>query len=115
MLASWARDVEFCREAGWSADLPHEQILASWRDLIQATPPDLIRLGVIHEGVLAGYVDLHGSELWCRELGFVIGARDRWGRGLGRRAAAAALHYDFKTYGWTRYGLKHWSLAPVFQ
>jgi len=95
-LASWARDVAFCQAADWSADLPYERYSTFWRDLIQAPPPDLIRLGVIHEGVLAGYIDLHGSEPTRRELGFVIGSRDRWARGLGRRAAAAALRYGFQ-------------------
>jgi len=96
VAASWARDVEFCRAADWSADRPYEQHVAFWRDLIQAPPPDLIRLGATNEGVLVGYVDLHGGDPMRRELGFVTGGRDRWGRGLGGRAAAAALQHAFR-------------------
>ena len=61
----------------------------------QAPPADLVRLGVVVEDALVGYVDLHGQEPVRRELGFVIGVRDRWGQGLGRRAASAALDHAF--------------------
>jgi RimJ/RimL family protein N-acetyltransferase len=67
--------------------------------LIQSPLSDLIRLGVDYEGVLVGYVDLHGDEPHRRELGFVIGERGRWSRGLGRLAAAAALDYGFDQLG----------------
>ncbi len=96
VIASWAEDVQLCREADWSVGLPHESHLAFWRDLIEAAPRELIRLGAVSGGDLVGYVDLHGSDPGRRELGFLIGVRPRWGHGLGHRAATAALEYGFR-------------------
>ncbi len=50
-------------------------------------------------GELVGYVDLHGSDLGEKELGFVIGPSHRWGQGLGRCAAEAGLAYGFEALG----------------
>ena len=98
-MARWAADAEFCRAAGWTADLPLGEYRRFHRRLIQSPPADLIRLGAVHNGVLVGYVDLHGSEPHRRELGFVIGDRSRWNQGLGQLAAAAGLDYGFDHLG----------------
>lgn len=81
--------------ADWPEALPFIERQGFQRSIIESPPPELIRLGVILEDVLIGYVDLHGDEPHRRELGFVIGERSRWGRGLGRLAAAACLDYGF--------------------
>ncbi len=47
-------------------------------------------------GEVVGYVDLHGDEPDRRELGFVVGRRERWGRGLGTAVARAGLAYGFE-------------------
>ena len=99
VMARWAADPEFCREADWTPGLPFSERQRFHRRLIQSGPSDLIRLGVIHRGVLVGYVDLHGDEPHRREIGFVIGERGRWGRGLGRWAAAAGLDHGFAELG----------------
>ena len=99
VIAAWAADPEFCREADWTTDLSFTESQRFHQTLIQSPPPELIRLGVIHEGLLVGYVDLHGDEPHRRELGFVIGERSRWSRGLGRRAGAAGLDYGFDQLG----------------
>ncbi|MFL4472962.1 GNAT family N-acetyltransferase [Paeniglutamicibacter sp. MACA_103] len=98
-IAGWARDPEFCREAGWSVDLGHRAHLEFQERIISSPPPELVRLGAVVAGVLVGYVDMHGSEPGTRELGFLIGERSRWGRGLGRQAAAAGLDYGFGEMG----------------
>jgi hypothetical protein len=85
VMARWAADPEFCREADWTPGLPFSERQRFHRRLIQSGPSDLIRLGVIHRGVLVGYVDLHGDEPHRREIGFVIGERGRWGWGAGPR------------------------------
>jgi RimJ/RimL family protein N-acetyltransferase len=95
VIAGWAADPEFCREAAWTPDLPIDERRRLHRTLIRSPPPELIRLGAVHNGVLVGYVDLHGLAPTRRELGFVIGERHRWGRGLGRSAAAAGLEFGF--------------------
>lgn len=99
VIAEWASDRQFCLEADWAPGLPIAERRRAQRTLIQSPPFNLIRLGAIHDGDLIGYVDLHGDEPVCRELGFVIGGRDRWGRGLGRLTAAAGLDYGFDRLG----------------
>ncbi|MFC8191010.1 GNAT family N-acetyltransferase [Cellulomonas sp. NPDC057328] len=101
VLASWADDVELCREAGWSTGLARERHVAFWRGVVDAPPPELLRLGAVSEGALVGYVDLHGLGPARRELGVLIGVRARWGDGLGRQAAAAALDHGFGALGLT--------------
>lgn len=99
VIAGWAGDLEFCREAGWSTELERRAHLEFQQRIIALPPPGLLRLGAEVESVLVGYVDLHGSEQGTRELGFLIGERSNWGRGLGRRAAAAGLEYGFGELG----------------
>ena len=48
---------------------------------------------------MVGYVDLHGDGAAERELGFVIGERAKWGRGLGAQAARAGLRCGFTELG----------------
>lgn len=98
-IARWAADPEFCRAAGWSTDLAPDEHLKFQRNMVLAPPPELLRLGVEFSGVLVGYLDLYGTEPGRRELGFLIGERRLWGRGLGRRAAAAGLEHGFGHLG----------------
>lgn len=99
VIAGWGTDLQFCREADWTVDRPVAERQRALLSLIQSPPLDLVRLGAVHEGVLIGYVDLHGDEPVRRELGFLIGGRDRWGHGLGRLTAAAGLDYGFDELG----------------
>lgn len=99
VLAAWAEDRQFCREAEWSLALDQDGYLDFWRRSIELPPADLVRLGVLSGPDLVGYVDLHGAEPGRRELGFVIGVRDRWGQGLGLQAARAARDHAFQVLG----------------
>lgn len=99
VFAAWGADSEFCREADWTPGLPYTERRRFHQALIQSPPTQLLRLGATHEGLLVGYIDLHGDEPHRRELGFVIGERRRWGKGLGRLAGAAGLDYGFGHLG----------------
>lgn len=99
VMARWAADPEFCHAAGWTMGLPSAHYRRFHEELIRSPPAELTRLGAVRVGDLAGYVDLHGDAPDRRELGFVIGVRSRWGRGLGRSAAAAGLDYGFGRLG----------------
>ena len=83
MIAGWAADPSSSHEADWTDDLFFTERQRFHQTLLQSPPPELIRLGAIHEGHLVGYVDLHGDEPYRRAIGFAIGNRDRWDRGLG--------------------------------
>lgn len=74
---------------------PRADRLRFWEELINAPPTDLVRLGAVCDQELVGYIDLHGAEPRRRELGYTIGGRERWGRGLGTAAAGAGLAYGF--------------------
>ena len=94
-MAAWGTDPHFCLEADWTVGAPLRERQRTILDLIESPPPDLIRLGAVHDGELIGYADLHGTEPDRRELGFLIGGRDRWGHGLGLLTAAAGLDHGF--------------------
>ncbi|MBO3083015.1 GNAT family N-acetyltransferase [Cellulomonas fengjieae] len=98
-IASWARDEEFCRAAEWPVGRGLEFYSSFYRRSISEPPADLLRLGVVHGGHLIGYVDLHGDEPDRRELGYLIGERRLWGKGVGTVAAAAGLEYGFADIG----------------
>jgi len=96
VIAGWAADPEFCRAAGWSSGGAHLQHLRFHEQLISDPPATLLRLGAVYDERLIGYVDIRGEEPHRRELGFVIGDRAHWNRGLGSAAAAAALRFGFE-------------------
>jgi RimJ/RimL family protein N-acetyltransferase len=99
VMASWAHDRSFCAEADWSVDLSFAEHQRFHRALVMSPPRGLTRLAAVQSGALIGYVDLHGEEPHRRELGFVIGERDRWGQGYGLAAARAGLAYGFEVLG----------------
>jgi RimJ/RimL family protein N-acetyltransferase len=94
-LARWSLDERFRAAAEWSPGLPLAEHEAFQSRLIAEPPEELLRLGVVHDEELVGYVDLHGAEPARRELGFAIGDSRRWGKGLGRQAAQAGLDHGF--------------------
>lgn len=96
VLAGWGEDDLFCLHAGWSTT-SHAALHDFWVRQVEDPPAELIRLAAENvNGGLVGYVDLHGLDPGEKELGFVIGPSDRWGQGLGRRAAEAGLVYGFE-------------------
>ncbi|OFE15704.1 hypothetical protein BA895_21520 [Humibacillus sp. DSM 29435] len=96
VIAGWAADEDFCRAAEWSLGLSREEHRQFQARLICSPPSDLVRLGAVLEGQLVGYLALHGDEPHRRELGFLIGPRTLWGRGLGRATARAGLRRGFE-------------------
>lgn len=95
VAAAWGLDDELCRQAQWTPGLPIEKLQQHWESLVRSPSLDLIRLAAVVDDELVGYVDLHGTEPDRRELGYVIGRRELWGRGLGTRAAYAGLVLGF--------------------
>lgn len=96
IFAAWATDDIFATHAGWRHATTPEEFVPWWRNLIAQPDTALIRLAVVCNHEIVGYVDLHGEGSDSRELGFVIGPSSRWGRGLGTRAARAGLAYGFE-------------------
>ncbi len=95
MFAEWGTDPVFCEHAGWSPGTALADRREWWAAMIAQPPPGLIRLAASVSGEIVGYVDLNGSESDRRELGYLIGGRDRWNRGLGTLVARAGLAYGF--------------------
>jgi RimJ/RimL family protein N-acetyltransferase len=96
VIASWTSDPEFCRAAEWSQSKSPLEHLQFQQRLISSLPETLVRLGAIELDRLIGYVDLQGRDHRRRELGFVIGGRENWNRGLGRAVAAAGIRHGFE-------------------
>ena len=94
-FASWASDERFCEHAGWRLGAEPAEMLAFWAELIADPPAELLRLTATSGGEIVGYVDLHGSRAEERELGYVVGPSNRWGRGLGSAIAAAGVAHAF--------------------
>jgi RimJ/RimL family protein N-acetyltransferase len=99
VIAEWGMDPRFARVADWSPDRTVAERTVFQEQLIVTPPPGLLRWAVEHEGSLVGFVNLAGPDLDRRELGFLIGGSSRWGRGLGRAAAGAALDLAFGGLG----------------
>ena len=99
MFAEWGTDRVFCERAGWSPDTTLADRREWWAATITQPPSGLLRLAACVSGEVVGYVDLHGSESGRRELGYLIGGRDRWNRGLGTLVARAGLAYGFEVLG----------------
>ena len=96
VLAGWGTDRVFCEHAGWSPGTGTPDRIAWWAALIAQPPAGLIRVAARVHGEVVGYVVLHGDEPDRRELGFVVGWRERWGQGLGTAVALAGLAYGFE-------------------
>lgn len=101
-IAGWAADPVFCRAADWTVGLHPSEYLAFQAGLITDSPTDLVRLGSALDERLVGYIALQGHEVGRRELGFVIGERALWGRGLGTAVASAGVHHGFDVMGLTQ-------------
>jgi RimJ/RimL family protein N-acetyltransferase len=98
IIAGWGDDPVFVAHADWTERSPAET-LAFWESRTRRSPDGLIRLGADEDGALVGCVDLHGDEPDRRELGYVVGPRRNWGRGLGTAIATAGLSHAFDAMG----------------
>ena len=96
---SWARDRRFCEHAGWTVDRPADEVEAHWLTLIEQPKSDHLRLAAVAGDEVVGYVDLAGAEPDRRELGYVVGPSERWGRGLGGILARLGVEYGFGVLG----------------
>ena len=104
VAARWGDDDEFSAYAGWTVGRPAREREEFWRELVTRPPDDLLRLAALDrtagaESDLVGYVDLHGLEPDRRELGYLVGSRDHWGRGWGGAIAASGLDHGFRVLG----------------
>ncbi len=97
VLAAWADDPVFLAAAGWSADRSRDSLVRFWELMASEPPPELTRLAAEVHGQLVGYGDLHGTSPERRELGFLVGPSNQWGRGLGRTIAAGTLVRAWET------------------
>ncbi|WP_405063394.1 GNAT family N-acetyltransferase [Kribbella sp. NBC_01505] len=91
--ADWGSDSRLCLHAGWTVDRPRPAREAHWRRVIEEG--SVLRLAAVGGDEVIGYVDLSGSDLDHRELGYVVGPSARWGSGLGTTIAQLGLAHGF--------------------
>ncbi len=98
VLADWGSDPEYVARAGWT---PRTYLgyLQFWRGRIERPPDGLVRLAAVEGDVLIGYGDLVGDDPGWRELGYAVGPRAGWGRGLGTELARLTTSYGFDVLG----------------
>ncbi|MCY3647811.1 MAG: GNAT family N-acetyltransferase [Chloroflexi bacterium] len=69
--------------------------------VVLTDPEDNLRWALVHEGRVAGNLDLTPGPEGVAELGYAL-ARPVWGQGLATEAARAALAYGFESLGLVR-------------
>lgn len=69
--------------------------------VVLTDPADNLRWALVHEGRVAGNVDLTPGPEGVAELGYAL-ARPLWGQGLATEAATAALAYGFESLSLVR-------------
>ncbi|MDX2004440.1 MAG: GNAT family protein [Meiothermus sp.] len=97
----WSEDEEFCLANGWPLGLQRERLEDWFLRLINNPPADLIRLGIVVDGGLAGFVDLREvNPLEHRaRLRIAIGDPGQRGQGVGYAAGLKMLEHAFGTLG----------------
>ncbi|WP_188902654.1 GNAT family N-acetyltransferase [Deinococcus aerophilus] len=98
----WGADEAFCRAVDWPPGLSAAHLRAHWQDLIAATEPDFLRLGIERGGRLVGYTDLAHITDHGAEFGIAIGERTLWGSGVGTAAGQQTLTHAFGPLGLRR-------------
>ncbi|MBB5641133.1 GNAT family N-acetyltransferase [Cryobacterium roopkundense] len=101
-LAEWQTDALFCAHAGWHVRESPHQAVEWWREQVSHPDPHLIRLLALEAQDPVGFIDLHGSGLAERELGYLVAPSTSWGRGLGTAAARAGIAFGFDGLGLSR-------------
>lgn len=99
VVLAWSRDEEFCLANEWQSEPPVEQIHRWLTNSANGEFPDLVRLGVVCDSELIGYVDLANMTDVSAEFGIAIGDSNRWGHGFGTAAGRAILAYAFDDLG----------------
>ncbi|MBB4825624.1 RimJ/RimL family protein N-acetyltransferase [Sporosarcina luteola] len=95
----WSKDDVFCMANGWETDREQDELYRWWKRCVDEGSDKLIRLGVEHDKVLVGYVDLLVMEDGNAELGIAIGDRSVWGKGIGVLASRLMMDYARKELG----------------
>ncbi|GAA0949310.1 hypothetical protein GCM10009554_47760 [Kribbella koreensis] len=88
VFARWGLDRRFCEVAGWRLDRSLAGHEAHWRRVIVEPKVGQLRLAAVTGGELVGYVDLAGSEVGRRELGYVVERVGAWVGECGGSAGA---------------------------
>jgi [ribosomal protein S5]-alanine N-acetyltransferase len=103
-VLQWSKDEEFCLANGWPIGLQRERLEDWFLRLINNPPVDLIRLGIMAEGELVGFVDLREvNPLEHRaRLRIAIGDPGQRGQGLGYAAGLKMLDHAFSVLGLSR-------------
>ena len=107
----WSQDEAFCLANDWPTNRSVEQLYNWWLKCVLTMSDGLeglIRLGILFDNKLIGYVDLASIKDYTAEIGIAIGDSSLWGKGLGYSAIRLLIDYGASNYGLkTFYGETH--------
>ena len=93
----WHCDSELEILSGWGPRRSRTSYEAKFRSFLDDPPNDLMVFAIEHDGELVGRIELAEIDRENRRsaLGLFVGAKDKWGAGIGSAAVIIALDYAF--------------------
>lgn len=92
-VVKWSRDDTFCEANGWEKNRNEKEVYRWWLNCVNLESKDLVRMGILLENNLVGYVDLAHIENNTAEIGIAIGERSVWGKGIGTSSILCMMEY----------------------
>ncbi len=111
----WRRFWESFRDpeiAEWNGNRPLKMPLWLFKRVVSGEIKRGDRIGFVildENGDWLGTLELYEGSRREATLGIIIGRKDRWGRGYGREAVAAAIDYAFERLGLEKVKLRTFS------
>lgn len=105
-LYRWSQDQEIEILSGWGPRLSRLAFMQKWGDRLTHPSENLQFFGIESQGILVGRLDLAkiDREQQTAYVGFFIGDRPSWGKGIAGRALQIALDYAFMVENLYRIG-----------
>ncbi|WP_025784448.1 GNAT family N-acetyltransferase [Sporosarcina sp. D27] len=102
-VLKWSRDDTFCEANGWELNRNEQELYKWWLHCVNLESKDSVRLGILLEDKLVGYVDLAHIKNNTAEIGIAIGERIVWGKGIGTSSILCMMKYASKKFGITTF------------
>lgn len=103
-LYSWEQDIELSILAGWTGLLAKSAFLHKFEQRINEPKDDMRYFAVDYEGQFVGVLQLAQIDHYEKRavISIFLGAKQLWGRGIGRTALRLLLDYAFTVAGLER-------------
>lgn len=92
-VLKWSKDDTFCAANGWELNRNEQELYKWWLHCVNPESKDFVRMGILLEDKLIGYVDLAHINNNRAEIGIAIGDRKLWGNGIGTESILCLMNY----------------------